>query len=153
MEIGNIVYPDGVICTAREGIYQKVIGDGKTPPDDFTSLGNVNFHRSPAATVEKDGRLKVSAVAATASFRFSNWMADWFRISGAKVIIGKGGMSEEDYRTLFVPVGAIYLTTVGYGTGSLLGRGIKRVRSAHWLDELGIAQAMCVLEVKQLGRC
>jgi L(+)-tartrate dehydratase beta subunit len=78
-------------------------------------------------------------------------MADWFRISGAKVIIGKGGMSEEDYRALFVPVGAVYLTTVGYGTGALLGRGIKRVRDAHWLDELGIAQAMWVLEVERFG--
>ena len=151
LEIGNVVYLDGVIYTAREGVYQKIIGDGETPPEDFSSLGNVNFHCSPAATVEKDGTLTVGAVTATASFRFSNWMADWFRVSGAKVIIGKGGMSEEDYRTLFVPVGAIYLTTIGYGTGALLGRGIKRVRSAHWLDELGIAQAMWVLEVKRFG--
>jgi L(+)-tartrate dehydratase beta subunit len=67
------------------------------------------------------------------------------------VIIGKGGMSEADYRSLFVPVGAIYLTTVGYGTGALLGRGIKKVRAAHWLDELGIAQAMWVLEVERFG--
>ncbi|MBM84952.1 MAG: fumarate hydratase [Rhodospirillaceae bacterium] len=151
LEIGNIVYLDGVIYTARERVYQRVIGDGEMPPEDFTSLGNVNFHCSPAATAKQDGTLSVGAVTATASFRFSNWMADWFRISGAKVIIGKGGMSGKDYQALFVPVGAIYLTTVGYGTGALLGRGIKRVRSAHWLDELGIAQAMWVFEVERFG--
>jgi L(+)-tartrate dehydratase beta subunit len=50
-----------------------------------------------------------------------------------------------------VPVGAIYLTTVGYGTGALLGRGIKEVKAAHWLDELGIAQAMWVFEVENFG--
>ena len=60
-------------------------------------------------------------------------------------------MSEADYRAVFAPVGAIYLTTVGYGTGALLGRGIKKVRAAHWLDELGIAQAMWVLEVEKFG--
>jgi L(+)-tartrate dehydratase beta subunit len=151
LEIGNVVYLDGVIYTARESIYKKIITDGAAPPEDFATLGNVNFHCSPAATVEADGRLNVGAVTATASFRFSKWMKDWFRISGAKVIIGKGGMSEADYRSLFVPVGAIYLTTVGYGTGALLGRGIKKVRAAHWLDELGIAQAMWVLEVERFG--
>ena len=151
LEIGNVVYIDGVIYTARESVYRKIITDGIAPPEDFATLGNINFHCSPAATVEADGSFNVGAVTATASFRFSKWMADWFRVSSAKVIIGKGGMSEEDYRTLFVPVGAVYLTTVGYGTGALLGRGIKRVRDAHWLDELGIAQAMWVLEVERFG--
>ena len=78
-------------------------------------------------------------------------MERWFEISGAKIIIGKGGMSEADYKRLFVPAGALYLTTVGYGTGALLGRGIKKVRAAHWLDELGIAQALWVLEVENFG--
>ena len=49
------------------------------------------------------------------------------------------------------PNGAVYLTTVGYGTGALLGRGIKRVRAVHWREELGIAQAMWVVEVENFG--
>ncbi len=60
-------------------------------------------------------------------------------------------MNPEDYKRYFVPNGAIYLTTVGYGTGALLGRGVKQVREVHWLPELGIAQAMWVLEVKDFG--
>jgi L(+)-tartrate dehydratase beta subunit len=72
-------------------------------------------------------------------------------VSGAKLIVGKGGMSQEDYRRYFVPRGAIYLTTVGYGTGALLGRGVKKVRDVHWLDELGIAQAVWVLEIENFG--
>ena len=43
-----------------------------------------------------------------------------------KLIIGKGGMSAEDYHQHFVPNGAVYLTTVGYGTGAPLGRGVVR---------------------------
>ncbi len=151
IEIGSVAYIDGVIYTAREGVYKKILADGEAPPVDFATLTNVNFHCSPAASVEADGSLNVGAVTATASFRFSKWMEDWFRVSGAKIIIGKGGMSPEDYRERFVPAGAIYLTTVGYGTGALLGRGIKKVRAAHWLDELGIAQAMWVLEVERFG--
>ena len=93
----------------------------------------------------------VGAVTATASFRFSKWLEDWFRIAGSKLIIGKGGMNPADYRRYFVPNGAIYLTTVGYGTGALLGRGVRKVREVHWLEELGVAQAMWVLEVKDFG--
>jgi L(+)-tartrate dehydratase beta subunit len=60
-------------------------------------------------------------------------------------------MSSSDYQSAFVPAGAVYLTTVGYGTGALLGRGIKKVEAAHWLDELGVAQAMWVLRVENFG--
>ena len=68
-------------------------------------------------------------------------------MSGCRVVIGKGGMSQAHYDEIFVPPKP-YLTTVGYGTGALLGRGIKSVRDAHWLDELGIAQAMWVLRLR-----
>ncbi len=149
LKIGDVVYLDGIVYTAREGAYKRILGDGIAPPVDLKSLGNVNFHCSPAASVE-DGVPKVGAVTATASFRFSQWMDAWFEKSGVKIIIGKGGMSSKDYKKYFVPNRAIYLTTVGYGTGALLGRGIKEV-DVHWLDELGIAQAIWVLTVENFG--
>jgi L(+)-tartrate dehydratase beta subunit len=151
LEPGNVVYLDGLIYTGREGVYKKVVDEGLSPPEGVMELTNVNFHCSPAAAVRDDGSYNIGAVTGTASFRFSRWMKDWFEISGARMIIGKGGMSESDYKTLFVPVGAVYLCTVGYGTGALLGRGIKRVREVHWLEELGIAQAMWVIEVERFG--
>jgi len=151
LKIGTVVYLDGVIYTAREGVYKKVIENGEALPEGVTDLSNANFHCSPAASVGADGSYKVGGVTATASFRFSQWMADWFKLSNAKLIIGKGGMSAQDYRDLFVPVGAIYLTTVGYGTGALLGRGIKSVRQVYWLEQLGNAQAMWVFEVENFG--
>ena len=151
LKIGTIVYLDGVIYTAREGVYKKVIENGDLLPEGLTGLSNANFHCSPAASVEADGSYRVGGVTATASFRFSKWMSEWFRLSNAKLIIGKGGMSQQDYHDLFVPVGAIYLTTVGYGTGALLGRGIKQVRDVHWLDQLGYAQALWVFEVENFG--
>ena len=151
LEIGNLVYLDGVIYTGREALYRRVITDGLAPPEGLFDLTNVNFHCSPAAAVNDDGSYTVGAVTGTASFRFSHALADWFRLSGCRVIIGKGGMSEADYREYFVPNGAVYLTTVGHGTGALLGRGIRRVREVHWLEELGIAQAVWVLEVENFG--
>ena len=151
LELGNVVFLDGVVYTGREGAYMKVVEDGAELPLDLPAESATNFHCSPAAAKRADGSYALSAVSATASFRFAKWLDDWFRISGAKIIIGKGGMTSSDYKRYFVPNGAIYLTTVGYGTGALLGRGVKKVRDVYWLDELGIAQAMWVLEVKNFG--
>jgi L(+)-tartrate dehydratase beta subunit len=151
LELGDVVYLDGVLYTAREGVYRKVVEQGVALPESVTSLTNVNFHCSPAASVKPDGTYAVEAVTATASFRFGKSMSRWFERSGAKVIVGKAGLTELAYREWFVPHGAVYLTTVGYGLGAAYGRAIKRVRDVHWLAELGIAQALWVLEVERLG--
>ena len=60
-------------------------------------------------------------------------------------------MSSKDYKEYFVPNGAVYLSTVGYGTGALLGRGVENVEAVHWHEELGIAQAMWVIRANRMG--
>lgn len=152
LELGAAVYLTGVVYTAREGVYKKVLDQGlPMPVENLAAVSNVNFHCSPAAAPDGKGGFNVGAVTATASFRFSKWMPQWIERSGARIIIGKGGMPADDYKKVLAPGGAVYLTTVGYGTGALLGRGIKHVRAVHWLDELGIAQAMWMFEVENFG--
>ncbi|HEY2186151.1 MAG TPA: fumarate hydratase C-terminal domain-containing protein [Xanthobacteraceae bacterium] len=151
LEIGAVVYLSGRVFTAREGVYKRAIEDGAGMPAGKDALGAVNFHCSPAASINPDGSYTVGAVTATASFRFAKWLGGWFKLSGCNIIIGKGGMTSDIYRDHFVPNNAIYLTTVGYGTGALLGRGIKRVSGVYWLEELGLAQAVWVLEVENFG--
>jgi len=151
LKIGDIVYLNGIVYTGREEVYKKIVEDKADLPCDLKTLSGANFHCSPAAIPLDDGGYKVGAVTATASFRFSKWLESWLEISGATLIIGKGGMNPGDYKRYFVPKGAVYLTTVGYGTGALLGRGVKKVIDVHWLEELGIAQAMWVLEVDNFG--
>jgi L(+)-tartrate dehydratase beta subunit len=151
LEIGSVAYLSGRVFTAREGVYKRAIEDGAGMPASRDALGVTNFHCSPAATVNPDGSHTVGAVTATASFRFAKWLDGWFALSGCNIIIGKGGMTSEVYRKSFVPNGAIYLTTVGYGTGALLGRGIRRVAGVYWLEELGLAQAVWVLDVEKFG--
>jgi len=151
LEIGSVAYLTGRVFTAREGVYKRAIEDGAGMPASREALGRANFHCSPAAAINADGSHTVGAVTATASFRFAKWLDGWFELSGCNVIIGKGGMTSDIYRRSFVPNEAIYLTTVGYGTGALLGRGIQRVAGVYWLEELGLAQAVWVLEVANFG--
>jgi L(+)-tartrate dehydratase beta subunit len=151
LEIGSVAYLSGRLFTAREGVYKRAVEDGVGMPASPDVLGRANFHCSPAATVNSDGSYTVGAVTATASFRFAKWLDRWFQLSGCNIILGKGGMTSAVYRASFVPNHAVYLTTVGYGTGALLGRGIKRVAGVYWLEELGLAQAIWALDVKNLG--
>jgi L(+)-tartrate dehydratase beta subunit len=151
LKLGDVVYLDGILYTARESVYRKVVDAGHGLPEGVRALTNVNFHCSPAAARRPDGTYAVEAVTATASFRFGQSFARWFERSGARVIVGKAGLTEAAYREWFVPHGAVYLTTVGYGLGATYGRAIRRVVEVHWLEELGLAQALWVLEVEKLG--
>lgn len=151
LEIGSVVYLTGRVFTAREGVYKHAIEDGAGMPAAPDILGRANFHCSPAAAINADGSYTVGAVTATASFRFARWLDDWLKLSGCNIIMGKGGMTSEIYRSAFVPNGAVYLTTVGYGTGALLGRGIRRVEGVYWAERLGLAQAIWVLQVENFG--
>ncbi len=147
LQLGDVVYLTGRVHTAREGVYKRAVDEGIALPAD---IGTASFHCSPAASLNHNGAPTVGAVTATASFRFSKWIEGWLKVSGCNVIIGKGGMSSADYKRAFLPNKAIYLTTVGYGTGALLGRGIKDVPATHWL-ELGLAQGIWVLDVENFG--
>lgn len=151
LELGDVVYLDGTVYTAREGVYRRAVEEDIPLPLELPAMSGANFHCSPAATIRPDGSFNMGAVTATASFRFSKWIGEWLDLSGAKLILGKGGMSSDDYKKHFVPHGAIYLTTVGYGTGALLGRGVKSVKDVFWRDELGLAQAMWLIEVENFG--
>ena len=59
LEIGTIAYLDGVVYTAREGVYKRAIEEGVALPPGLAELSAANFHCSPAAAVnafEKDGK-------------------------------------------------------------------------------------------------
>src|SRR5947207_2051908 len=131
LKLGDIVYISGVLYTARESVYRKVVERGTDLPASVRALTNVNFHCSPAAAVRADGSYAVEAVTATASFRFGQSMSRWFERSGTKVVVGKAGLTELAYREWLVPHGAVYLTTVGYGMRAAYGQRSRRLREVH----------------------
>lgn len=151
LKLGDVVYLDGLLYTAREGVYMRALEGKANIPMELPRDSATNFHCSPAARINADGSFEMGAVTATASFRFAKWLPEWFAKTGTKLVIGKGGMTSKDYKSYFVPNGAIYLSTVGYGTGALLGRGIEKVEAVHWSEELGLAQAMWDIKCNKMG--
>ena len=97
------------------------------------------------------GRFEVASLQATAGFRYAKWMRPLVETYGVRAVISKGGVSQETYRELGDRFGVVFLTTVGYGLGAIYGRAVKRVRAVHWKEQLGISEAMWVLECERLG--
>ena len=152
LRLGDIIYLDGLMYTAREGVYMRALEDKANIPMELPSQigGELPIARLPRRSGD-DGSFDMGAVTATASFRFAKWLPEWMAKTGAKLIVGKGGMTSKDYKEFFVPNGAVYLSTVGYGTGALLGRGVESVEAVHWNEELGLAQAMWVIKCNRMG--
>src|SRR5260370_5419900 len=87
LELGDVVYVSGVLYTAREGVYRKVVERDVPMPPGVRETTNVNFHCSPAAAVRPDGTYAVEAVTATASFPLRQAISRWVERSRAEVIV------------------------------------------------------------------
>lgn len=151
VKLGDAVFLNGLVFTGREGLYSMIYDKKLEPPIDIRTLDGATFHCSPAISETSPGVYNVPSVTATASFRFAKYMPEFIKNFGIRIIIGKGGMTPEVYKNSFKPNGAIYLTTVGYGLGAIYGRGIRGVKDVVWKEELGLAQAMWILDVENFG--
>jgi L(+)-tartrate dehydratase beta subunit len=151
LRLGDIVFISGVIFTGREGLYRMAFDEKKEFPANLKEISNITFHCSPAVSQDGSGVYRIPSVTATASFRFEKYMERLFKQFGVRVVIGKGGMPEETYKKIFCKHSAIYLTTVGYGLGAVYGKGIRKVKDVYWENELGLAQAIWILDVERFG--
>lgn len=152
LRVGDFVYLDGLIHTGRALVYEHILAKGNPPPIDLARLSNVQMHAAPAGQEDErspDG-YRISSIQATASFRYWKWVPDYVERFGIRAIIGKAGMDQSIYRS-FARTGTVYLTTVGYGAAALYGRAVTRVHAVYWKKELGLPEAMWVIEVNNFG--
>ena len=61
LSLGDIVYLDGVIYTAREGVYIRAIEQGVPLPLKLPQESATNFHCSPAASIGEDAHFSASS--------------------------------------------------------------------------------------------
>jgi L(+)-tartrate dehydratase alpha subunit len=151
LRAGDIVYLNGCVFTARDGAYEHMLLQGNEPPFPIGTELNVTTQSSPAGAEVSPGKYEVTSLQATAGFRYAQWMEPLFSRYGIKAVINKGGMSEEMYRSVFQPHGVVCLSTMPYGIGATYGKEVVGVRDVVWKEELGMSEAMWLLEVQELG--
>lgn len=151
LRIGDVVVLDGQVHTGRALVYEHVLEKGNEPPIDIANSCNVQMHGAPAGVEDAPGRYRVSSIQATASFRYWRYVGDYLDRFGVRAIIGKGGMDQGLYQDVFAKHGVVFLTTVGYGIAAKYGRGVTGVEAVYWQEELGLPEAMWVLNVENFG--
>ncbi|MBN1297486.1 fumarate hydratase C-terminal domain-containing protein [bacterium] len=139
----------GTVFTARDAAHEKLLDlykNGSNPP---FSVGDLPcFHCGPVMR-NNDGVWEVVSAGPTTSSRMDLFEDQFMDAFGTRVFIGKGGMGHRTSAAL-QKHGGIYAQFTG-GAGSLMAGAVKRVESVYYLDELGIPEAIWLLNVVEFG--
>jgi tartrate/fumarate subfamily iron-sulfur-dependent hydro-lyase beta chain len=149
LEVGDVVYITGVVCTARDMAHLKIeqlLHDKSALPEDFE--GGVIFHAGPVVKKLDSGEWMVWVIGPTTSIRMEPF-ADMVGELGVRAIVGKGGMGAGTIKAL-QKHGGVYLLAAP-GCGVVHSRAVEKVLRVHWLEELGVPEAIWVLKVNKWG--
>ncbi|HPQ40307.1 MAG TPA: FumA C-terminus/TtdB family hydratase beta subunit [bacterium] len=139
----------GRVFTARDAAHEKLLAlkkEGKPLP--FAVGDYPCFHCGPVMRRTNDLWEVVSA-GPTTSIRMEIFEDEFMDAFGTRIFIGKGGMGERTSEAL-KKNGGVYAQFTG-GAGSLMAGAVKRVVDVFYLDELGIPEAIWLLEVVKFG--
>ena len=139
----------GKIFTARDAAHEKLLDlakDGQEPPFDLSSYPC--FHCGPVMK-QDNGDWEVVSAGPTTSIRMEIFEDEFMNEFGTKIFIGKGGMGEKTSEAL-VQHGGVYAQFTG-GAGSLMAGSVEEVEDVHYLEELGVPEAIWVFRVREFG--
>ncbi len=148
LNAGDTVYISGKIYTARDMAHyklKKICDLGGELPEDFK--GQVIFHAGPIINTE-DHKHKLIAIGPTSSIRMDPY-SDMMGRLGVKVLIGKGGMGEQTTEAMRQHT-MVYLLAA-HGCSAIHTQKITSVDNQHWMEEIGMPEALWVLQCKEFG--
>ena len=143
-KMGDVIYITGQLILARDEAHKKLLEEGA--PLDLK--GSVIYHCGPVVT-KKNGVWKVVAAGPTTSIRMEIFEDKFIEKFHPAIIVGKGGMGDKTLKAL-KEFGAVYAAYTG-GCGALAAERIKSVKEVHFLEELGIPEAVWVFNVEEFG--
>ena len=143
-KLGDVIYVTGELVLARDEAHKKLLEEGA--PIDLK--GAVIYHCGPVVT-KVNGEWKVVAAGPTTSIRMEIFEDEFIAKFHPAIIVGKGGMGERTLKAL-KEHGAVYAAYTG-GCGALAAERIKGVKEVHFLEELGIPEAVWVFKVEEFG--
>jgi fumarate hydratase subunit beta len=148
LRMGDVLFLTGTVVTARDAGHRRaleLLNKGEKLPVDLRGLAV--YHMGPI--VRKVGNdWTVYSAGPTTSTRLETYEAEFLEKTGAKVIVGKGGMGAKTAEAC-KRLGAAYAIYTG-GAGALAAKSIKKVKGVEWLD-LGTPEALWILDVEDFG--
>jgi len=148
LRVHDIVTLTGTVYTGRDMAHLKINElkeKGETLPEIFE--GGVIFHAGPVVK-KTNGNFTIWTIGPTVSMRMEPY-SDLLGGMGVKAIVGKGGMGDNSLQA-FEKYGMVYLLAAP-GCGVFHARSTKQIKRVHWLEELGVPEAIWVLDVAEWG--
>ena len=146
LRVGDEVEVTGALVTGRDAAHKHLHSVRHDARFDQMVRGRLLYHCGPVVRKEADGSWRVIAAGPTTSIREEPYEADTIEAYGIRGVIGKGGMGPRTLAAL-EKYGAVYLHAIG-GLAAVLGQCVSRVLGVYMLEELGPAEAMWHLEVR-----
>jgi len=141
IKAGDVVELNGIIYTGRDAMHHYML-EHDAP---FDLHGAVIYHCGPVINKDAEGKWKITAAGPTTSIREEPYQGTILKKTGARVVMGKGGMGPKTLEAC-KEHGAIYLNAIG-GAAQYYARCIKEVIDGKCL-EFGTPEAMWQIEVE-----
>lgn len=145
LRVGDIFYITGTITTGRDDVHARVVFEGMDSPVDLR--GGAIFHAGPIVR-ESPEENELISVGPTSSIRMESTSPEFLRRTGAKIMIGKGGMGPRTSAAC-KELCAIHCIFPG-GCAVSAATMVERIVDVQW-RELGMPECMWVMRVKEFG--
>lgn len=146
IHIGDIVYLSGDLTTCRDVAHRRVVEEGREIPVDVRD--EAILHAGPIIRSHDDGTYEMVSVGPTTSMRMEKFEYEFTKLTGVRVIVGKGGMGPNTERAC-KEFGAIHCVFPA-GCAVVAATEVERIAEHHW-DELGMPETLWCNKVKEFG--
>jgi len=147
--VGDVITLSGVVLTARDLAHRRIVAAAESgAPLPFDPTGLPIFHCGPLARRDGDS-WAIMGLGPTTSVRMDASTPAIMARYATPFLIGKGGMGAAT-RQAIVARRAAYLAAGG-GTGALGAKAVERVLDVHWLLEMGMPDAVWILQLRDYG--
>ena len=148
IRIGDIIYLNGYLITARDCAHTRLVKHGRKIPVDLA--GKAIFHAGPIMVPDQTSGsgFKVVSIGPTTSMRMEKFEKEFIEQTGVKRIVGKGGMGPNTVEgcTRFK---ALHCVFPG-GCAVLAAQCVEEVEDVQW-PELGMPESLWVMRLKEVG--
>ena len=146
IKVGDIVYLDGSMTTCRDVAHRRLVEEGRELPVDVRN--NAIFHAGPIIRPLENDKFEMVSVGPTTSMRMEKFEYEFVKLTGVRVIIGKGGMKENTVRAC-KEFGAIHCVFPA-GNAVVAATEVEEIVRAEWRD-LGMPETLWNCRVKEFG--
>ena len=146
IKIGDIVYLNGSMTTCRDVAHRRLVEEGRELPVDVRN--NAIFHAGPIIRPLENDKFEMVSVGPTTSMRMEKFEYEFTKLTGVRVIVGKGGMGPNTERAC-KEFGAIHCVFPA-GCAVVAATEVEKIAEHHW-DELGMPETLWCNKVKEFG--